>query len=244
MLLRVTSRAWPHRCCRNMAKHGVVPHLVQLGINRWSARQISLAVRIDLQARREGLCRLRCIGSFSHLGHAAALGQVCWVSIELSAGARHWRSLIVLLLLMLMLFWWQSWGTRVGVSLNRCLVKLIVVKSTVCRPSRAKSTCFAAVETMVSELSCRRRLTDVKVIMYVAGATSSSHTWCTIIPEHGRVDFLVLSCCFLEEAELGRLWRACFVVSLISKVSRLVQLKWVNIALYVNWVRVGRSRRI
>ena len=140
----------------------------------------------------------------------------------------------MLLLLMLMLFWWQSGGTWIRVSLDRCLIKLIVVKSIVSRSGRAKSTCFVAIETMVSELRCRRRLTDVKVIMHIAGATSSSHTRCTVISEHGRIDFLVLSCCFLEEAELGCQLRACFVVSLISKVSRLVQLKWVNVALYID----------
>ena len=80
------------------------------------------------------------------------------------------------------------------------MIKLIIVKSSVSRPNFTNSTCFTAIETMVSELSCGGWLTDIKVIMHGGGAASSSHTRCTVIPEHSRIDFLVLSCGFLKEA--------------------------------------------
>ena len=76
---------------------------------------------------------------------------------------------------------------------------------------------------MVSELGGGRRLSDIEVIMDVAGATRSSHTRRSVIPEHGRVDFLVLSSSFLEEGKLRCPCSRCsFVVSLIGEVSRLV----------------------
>ena len=82
----------------------------------------------------------------------------------------------MLLLLILMLFWWQARGTLVCVSLNRCLIKLIIVKSSISRPSCAKSTRFVTIEAMITQLGCGRRLADIKVIMDVTGAASSSHT--------------------------------------------------------------------
>ena len=82
----------------------------------------------------------------------------------------------MLLLLMLVLFWWQARGTRVGVSLNRCLIKLIIVKSSISRPSCVKSTRFVPVEAIVTELGCGRRLADIKVIMDGTGVSGSGHT--------------------------------------------------------------------